>query len=501
MASYYIGLDNGGTSCKSVLFDSDGKVIASSGHLLKMLTPHPHQTERDMNELWDENVLCIRETIGKSGIDPICIKAVACCGHGKGLYLCDKQGNPVRNGIVSTDGRAGDIVDGWKKDGTATKVFERNFQNILACQPVALLRWLKKYEPETYNSIGWIFEVKDFIRFRLTGEAFAEVTDYSGSNLMDLQDGKFSSELLKWFDIGEMFDKLPPLRKSMDICGYITPEVSELTMLPEGIPVAGGMFDIDACSIAMNIVDSDNICCIAGTWSINEYISKRPILNHSVMMNSRYCMDDFYLVEESSATSAGNLEWYISMFMEKEKEVALKQGKSIYAYCDELAASLEPEDTDVIFLPFIYGSNYNPHSKACLLGMDSHHTAAHLVRSVFEGIVFCHMIHIQKLLKNKKAFRTIRLAGGAANSRVWTQMFADVTGYPVEVVAVKELGALGCAMAASVACGDNSTIEEASRKMTLIGNTFQPRKDKQGIYREKFLKYTALYQGLESFWK
>lgn len=497
---YYVGLDNGGTSCKAVLFDEKGKEICHAGRLLRMITPSALQTERDMEDLWSKNLECLRELVAKAGVDPLLIRGLACCGHGKGLYLWGKDGKPVRNGIVSTDGRAYRYVKAWEEDGTKERVFQKHCQRILASQPVALLRWVKDNEPENYQAIKWVFAVKDYIRFRLTGEAYSEITDCSGSNLLDLSNTAFDRDAFSWFGISEMYDCLPPLKNAMDICGKVSREVAELTGLPQGIPVAGGMFDIDACSIAMNVVDSDNLCVIAGTWSINEYIERQPVVNHTVMMNSLYCMEGYYLVEESSPTSAGNLEWYIQMYMGGERQKAEKEGLNIYQYCDRLVESVDPSDDDIIFLPYLYGSNYNPSAKACFLGLDSHHTQAHIVRAVFEGIVFCHMVHLEKLLLNKSDFKAIRLSGGAANSAVWVQMFADVTGYPVQIVEVKELGALGCAMAAAVACGDQPDIESASKAMTNLGNLYLPGKN-AAVYKEKFTRYKAFSQDLEKFWK
>lgn len=500
MDSYYIGLDNGGTSCKAVLFTQDGKEVCQKGRLLTMLTPHPLWTERDMDELWEKNVACIKDIIAESHIDPHLIKGLSCSGHGKGLYLWGKDNKPVRNGIVSTDGRAKDIVARWIKDGVDKKVFARNYQSLLASQPVSLLRWLKEEEKEKYDTIRWVFEVKDYIRFKLTGEAYAELTDYSGSNLYDLTNHGFQTELLSWFGIEDIIDCLPPLKKSCDVCGYVTEEIAHLTGLPVGIPVAGGMFDIDSCAIAMNIVDSSHLCCIAGTWSINEFITKEPIVNHTIMMNSLYCVEPYYLVEECSPTSAGNLEWYIHMFMEKEKEEAEKQGKNIYAYTDEMVASVTKDDDSLFFLPFIFGSNYNPSSKACFIGLDAHHTRSDMVKAVFEGIIFCHYIHIEKLLANKKDFTSIRLAGGAANSSVWTQMFSDILGYPIETVRIKELGALGVAMAAAVAAKAYPTLTDAAAHMTKKGTIVYPNEAKRVWYQAKFKKYKALYLDLEKFW-
>ena len=79
------------------------------------------------------------------------------------------------NGIVSTDSRAWEYPERWEKDGTADKAFKKTYQKILACQPVSLLCWLRDNRPEVYNNIEWIFECKDYIRFRLTGEAYAEL--------------------------------------------------------------------------------------------------------------------------------------------------------------------------------------------------------------------------------------------------------------------------------------------------------------------------------------
>ncbi|MGD1823342.1 MAG: FGGY-family carbohydrate kinase [Pleomorphochaeta sp.] len=498
--SYYIGLDNGGTSTKAVLFDNKGTEICSSSRMLEMLRVAPLQTERDLSELLEKNLECIIDVVNNSNINKSLIKAISISGHGKGLYLWGKDNKPVRNGIVSTDNRATDIVKKWEEEGVCDKIFKTNYQSVLASQPVSILKWLKENEIENYNNIKWVFECKDYIRYCLTNEAYAEITDYSGSNLLNLSTKSFDKDLLKTFGIEEVFEALPPLKKSSDICGHLTKEIAEKTGLSEDVVVAGGMFDIDSCCIAMNVTDSKNLCVIAGTWSINEYISKEPVLNHSVMMNSYYCMDDYFLVEECSPTSAGNLEWYIQNFLNNELIKLNNKDKNIYKMCDEIVSSIEPEDNEVFFFPYIYGSNYNAKSKACFINYDSRDTVANSLRAVFEGIVFCHMVHIEKLLSNNNELETIRLAGGAANSKVWLQMFADITNYPIEVVDIKELGALGVAMSAAVACGDYKNLSEAAKNMSKVGEITYPRAEKREIYKRKYEKYKEISKTLNQLW-
>ena len=98
-------------------------------------------------------------------------------------------------------------------------------------------------------------------------------------------------------------------------------------MLPEGTPVAAGMFDVNACGIASGLSDEEQMCMIAGTWSINEFIGKKPVTNGTVDLNSMFCMPGYFLIEESSPTSAGNMEWFIRNLMNYEKEEAKEEGQ------------------------------------------------------------------------------------------------------------------------------------------------------------------------------
>lgn len=128
-------------------------------------------------------------------------------------------------------------------------------QSIWAAQPNALLAWLQDNEPDAIDRAEWVLTAKDYIRFKLTGEIHAEMTDFSGTSLMNLQTRQYDRELMEDFGIGEMLDLLPPLVQTADICGHITSEAAKATGLKAGTPVAGGMFDIDACGLASGLLN------------------------------------------------------------------------------------------------------------------------------------------------------------------------------------------------------------------------------------------------------
>lgn len=498
---YYLGLDNGGTTTKAALFDRVGREVCTASTSTQMITPKPGFVERDMEEMWHANCDVIRQVIRRSGVRPEEIAGVGICGHGKGLYLWGRDGRPVRRGIISTDNRAYAYAVRWREDGTEEKAFDRTCQHLMACQSVPLLAWIRDNEPENYANIQWVFECKDYVRFRLTGEARAELTDYSGTSLLNLHTRAYDDELLALFGLTSVRQALPPLCTSTQICGCVTEQAAAQCGLAAGTPVIGGMFDIDACALAVGVTDPSRICMIAGTWSINEYPRSAPVLDKSVRMNSLFCLPEYYLIEESSPTSAGNNEWFVKQLLPEAAQGAKEHGQKIYDEMNRWVAEIPPEEFVPVFLPFIMASNVHPNAKGTFVGISANHTRKHLVRSVYEGIAFCHKYHIDKLMRSRSAPpESIRMAGGAANSAVWVQIFADALQMPIETVTANETGALGCAIAVASAVGDFPSLNDAVNAMCRVAPAVLPDASKAEIYRRKYGLYKKAIDCLNPLW-
>ncbi len=493
---YLLGLDNGGTSSKAVLFDQTGREVASAKRNTPMNTPKVGFTERDMEVLWQVNCEVVRETIEKSGVDARDIAGVSFSGHGKGLYLWGVDEKPAYAGIISTDSRAWAIVDAWHKDGTADRAFPLTCQTVLASQPVALIKWFQLNQPEVLKRTKWIFGVKDYLRYRMTGVANAEITDISGSSLVNLNTASFDDEILKLFGLEEIRDKLPPLVYSSQFCGKVTKECAASSGLVEGTPVAAGLFDIDACAIGMNVVDDEYLAAIAGTWSINEYASPVPIMDRSVKMNSLYCLPDMYLVEECSPTSASNQEWFVNSFL---KEAA--GDRKLYKVADEMVEKVAPDEANIIYLPYLFGGSDDARAGAAFVNLNASHNRDHMLRAVYEGVVFGHKLHIDRLLGSRKhPPRGVRLAGGVTNAPMWVQMFADVLEMDVETIEVKELGALGAAMTAAVAAGLYPDLAAAAKAMVKVSRVYHPDPALAPVYRRKYRDFKTVVDAMAPVW-
>ncbi len=483
---YLLGIDNGGTVSKAALFDLSGNQILKKSVQIPVISPCEGFTERDLSAVKTANFSLIRDVLSECDGEVV---AVGLTGHGKGLYLLGGNGDFIYNGIGSTDRRAVDYEVRWNTDGTSDRIYPKTAQKIMGCQPVALLRWLKDNRRDVYDKIRCVLSCKDMIRYFLTGETFAEYTDVSGTNLLDLNTRRYDIDLLREFGIEEIFDYLPEVRSSGDICGYVTAECAALTGLKERTPVSGGMFDIDACALSMGNINPGDMCMIAGTWSINEYVSERMVTDKSVSMNSVFCDPRYYLCEESSACSCGNLEWVRKLIKTDN-----------YRELNSMVENLPAEKCPVYFLPFLYASNENPYAKASFIGFDASHGTEHLARAVYEGVAFSHKTHVDALLKSRGVPDKIRLAGGVVNSAVWTQIFADVMGIPMEIVEDAELGCKGAAMSAGIAAGVYADYSDAVSKCVSVSKTVAPNKTETEKYIKKYNTYRKIVDFLDGVW-
>ena len=500
MTKYLLGIDNGSTLVKAAVFTTDGREVSVASHKVDLLAPCPGYSEVDMHALWQLTAASIRDALAQAEVQPADILGVACTGHGNGLYLVDAQGQPVRPGIRGADTRAREYIDRWLADGVDEAIRPKTMQVIWPAQPNALLAWMRDHEPERLAQATASLCCKDYIRLRLTGEVHQELTDMSGCSLLNVGTGQYDPAVLAAFGISEMQRLLPPLVRPNEICGQVTAEAAEATGLAPGTPVAGGMFDIDACGLASGLVDESQLCMIAGSWGNNQYISKTPVVHKDIFMTTCYAIPGYYLMLGGSATSASNLEWFVTEFFQAERERAAQHGQSVFDLVNELVVGTRPQDAGIVFLPFLYGSNVSLDGKACFFGLDGWQSRGHLLRAIYEGVIFSHHWHLDRLLQFRDRPACVRLSGGAVKSPVWVQMFADILQLPVEIPEATELGALGAAIGAAVGVGCYPSYEAACRAMVRFPRTCTPNRELAGLYATKYARYKMLLDTMAPVW-
>ena len=218
-------------------------------------------------------------------------------------------------------------------------------------------------------------------------------------------------------------------------------------------------------------------------------------------MTSRYCIPGYYLMIEGSATSASNLEWFLTQFFEAEAGAAKLPGQNLYDVVNRLVAETAPEDTNLLFFPFLYGTNVASAASACLIGLRDRYHRGHVLRAIYEGVAFAHRMHLERLLRVRAMPEQIRASGGATRSGVWMQILADIFQLPVEVPEGTELGALGAAICAAVAVGIQPDYAAACAAMVRFARTFHPDPQRLALYQAKYQRYCRFLDVMEPVWR
>ena len=478
-----IAIDAGGTAVKVVAFDLQGGEIARETAIVPTDHYPDRRVERDMAAFWEGISAALR------GIVDRCreyrILSVGCTGFGNGIFLIDQRGCATRPAIVSVDHRAQPIVDRLDASGEAALISSVTGHRLWGGQTLMQFIHFALHEPETMARTRWALACKDFIRFRLTGEALTDPTDSSGGGMMDIRAGDYAFSVLDKLGIAGFLDRLPPIVASEGIAGRVSHAAAKQTGLPEGTPVAGSMMDVAACSLGAGALDVANMTMIAGTWSISSIGCVRPCAGATPILNMLYHGKQ-RLIADGSPSSAANLGWFLGTALAGRitlEEAALMVGKA-----DVTARRCQ-------FLPHVFGPEPR---RGAFVDMGSGDNLNTMLRAIFEGVAFQARGHAEKAaaFAGKVFPDIVRLAGGAAKSPVWAQIFADVCQCRVEVVRTSEVGALGAAICAATACGAYSGLPEAARHMTGVARQYAPDTTRRGFYQHRFEEFQRLDQGM-----
>ena len=498
---YLLGTDTGSTMAKAALFDLEGREVACAGRKLEVFSPHPGWREVEPEQLWQSTAQAIREVITTSGVKPGDILAMGTSGAGDGGYYLDAEGVPLRRAIQSSDGRAAELARELKEAGVNDRVRALHGTPVGPMRTTGLGLWLKRHEPEVYSRIGHVAVTKDYTKFRLTGEWNSDVTDACSPGFVDLEHLRYSKELLEAVGVPELWASLSPFTESWEVMGKVTPEAAKLTGLAAGTPVVSGLHDVEACALGSGAITPGELVIIAGTWNINLVLVPESF-RHPELIARRTAVPDVRFIGAIGATSAANLDWFVTRCCGDERAEAAAAGVSVYQPINASVANLPPQGIDLIYHPFlhIHGQNLPEHARAGFYGISGWHTKAHLLRALYEGVVFSHLHAIRQLPELDITIRLGHLTGGAAKSSVWSQMFADVLNLDITVVEAQEVGALGAALCAGIGAGVYKGYAEAVARAVLVAGRHTADAGAASIYQERYSVNCDLIDAMVGPW-
>ena len=427
-----IGVDSGQSAMKAVVVDPAGQVRGSASVSTIRETPHPRWVERDMTLAWEQCADVIGMACTDAGVAPAEVRALSLVGHGDGLYPVDDQGAPTRSAILALDSRAAPLLGRWHRDGVVARARAVTGQEPHAGSIAPLASWLRDNEPDVWARSSRLINCKDWLRWNLTGSWATDPVE-AASCFGRLDGSGYEPRSFDIYGLPEVADRLGDIIDPVAVAGEITASAAARTGLTPGTPVVTGTHDIVGALLGAGASGNGMFFLMAGTYCITQVLATGRRVDPSYQARP-WVGDDEWVYMGASPASATNLDWFLALVAAGESDpIALANAE---------AATVLDEPGSVLFHPFLFGSAYGPQASASFLGLRGWHTRAHLLRAVFEGIVFNHLVHVGKLASVIEP-TGYRLTGGGARSELWCQMFADGLGAPVETVAEHETGAVG----------------------------------------------------------
>ncbi len=502
MASEYVlAIDVGTQSTRAALVAPDGGALDTASSPIELFTPHPGWAEQDPEQWWATTVANIAALTGRHPGVPV---AAVCTGaQMHSLVALGADGSPLGGrAAIWSDKRCTEQVQEFLRLPDAKELAARAANPPLPAWSGFKMAWLRRHRPDAYSTAVRFLVAKDFVNWRLCGEAATDPSEASGSFLYDASTGAWSEPLTA--ALGVPRAKLPDIVGSATVIGAVGKEVSRATGLSRGVPVVAGSGDMMCQLLGAGLTCSGRVSLVTGTSSIVSTAADQPSTDERVM-NLRSASGTWirFGIGDSGGVA---LRWFVDSLYrpssgQAPSEVpAPLEMKSALDRLNEEAAGVEAGSDGLLFFPYLLGERTlgDDRSRASFVGATLRHGRAHFARAVMEGIALEDRRSLECVCPHGPV-GPVRCTGGGATSRLWNQMRADVFGHPVQTLSGTEGGIRGAAILAGVGAGWYPDACTAADQLVRPAETWHPRAD-AAVYDGAFRTFCAVHDALGTQW-
>ena len=491
-----LGLDIGTNSTKAVLYDLDGRKLATASHAYPLLTPQPGWVEQDAEAVWAALVKTLAEIVDRSGEHKILGLTLA--AQAGSIIPCDEMGDPIYPMITWLDQRSTEIVADWQADGTVERIRQLSGWRPFPGLPLPSIAWLQRHRPTVHAAAKRYLGPADFCIRRLTGEFATDLSAGAEMLMVDLQTGHWSQELcdLAGVDAGNQSALGWAGRK----VGEITTEVASLTGLTVGTPVIAGGHDQCCACLGMGMIDPGGIMLSTGTAWVITAISDNPDLSSipDRMDLNFHAAPERWTPSQYLGGFGATVEWCLEQNWQSPDPGSQLDRHRLIELFDTAITDSVPGSHELLFLPLGGPSQTTGLSQGAFAGLTLAHTRTDMGRSILEGTAFEVRWALENLRAADMPVEELWIAGGATNSPVWPQILADVTGVPIVLTDYPSWAALGAAVLAGWGAGAFPTLAAGINRLRPPVRRLEPDPTLAETYRVAFERYQQLAQRLVS---
>ena len=496
-----LGIDIGTSACKLVVFSEDGQALASRTVAYQTQYPKPGYAEQNPDDWWIAVCRGTREMLAEGNISASDIVGIGIDGQGWSAIAMDSEGNVLAPDPIWLDTRAESICEEFNERIGKEAIFALSGNPLKAQYVTAKILWLERHMPQAYAKTKWIMQSNGFIAYRLTGDVSMDISQAYGLHCFDMKNGRMDDDMCRALGIDRRL--IPDVVPCHAVVGSVNEQAARQTGLLTGTPVVAGGLDAACSTLGAGVTRAGQTQEQGGqaggmSICIDQYCAdSRLILGYHVVPNH-------WLLQGGTTGGGGAMRWFEREFADYERRTALEKGGSSFAFLDALAETVAAGSEGVVFLPYLAGERspiWDNDAQGVFFGLDYSKTRAQMVRALMEGVAYSLRHNLEVAESVGARVETLRATGGSANSRLWTQIKADVTGKDIEVPESDLATPLGAAILAGVGVGVYQDFDDAVRRTVRV-KRFQMHDDtNRSVYDAGYEIYKTLYEQLKDVMK
>ncbi|MDR3051202.1 MAG: carbohydrate kinase, partial [Oscillospiraceae bacterium] len=422
--AYLLGIDIGTSACKLALFDEGGGLLVQTSREYPVYYPQPGWAEQDAQAWWAAVCAACQALLARAGIRPADIAGVGIDGQSWSAIAVDKQGAVLTRTPIWTDTRARAICEDWQRNVGEDAVFALCGNPLQPTYTLPKIVWYRHCLPDVYRRAYKMLQSNGFIAYRLTGALSHDLSQGYGLHCFDMRKGRWDADMCR--ALGADPALLPDLFPSHAVVGHVTPQAAALTGLAAGTPVVAGGLDAACGALGAGVVRAGETQEQGGQAGGMSICMDTCVADRRLILGMHVAPGLWLL--QGGSVGGGVLRWL-------REQVCPELS---FAQMSDLAATVPPGSDGLVCLPYMAGERspiWDPRAKGVFFGLDYTKTRAHLIRACMESVAYA-LRHNLEVAREAGAIPvTLRAMGGAANSRVWTQIKADITGKRIVVPA------------------------------------------------------------------
>ncbi len=488
---YLLALDQGTTSSRALLFDSDGHIRGVRQREFRQIYPRAGWVEHDPQEIVDSQFAVAREVLAAAGLGGQDLAAIGIVNQRETCLLWERaSGTPCGNAIVWQDRRTAAACDALRAEGAEELVRARTGLVIDPYLSASKLAWMLDADP-TLRARAEAGElacgtIDSWLLWQLTGGRchLTDATNASRTMLYDIHRNAWDDELLDLWRIPRAL--LPEVVDSSGVC-------ASTDCFGGDVPIAGLAGDQQAALFGQ--------ACFHPGMAKSTYGTGCFVLLHT---GTQAPLSDNKLLTTIASRVDGVTEYALegSVFMGGATVQWLRDGLGIIddaAAVERLASEVDDSD-GVVLVPAFTGlgaPHWDADARALLIGMTRGTTAAHVARAALDGIAW-QIADVARAMAADAgiALAELRVDGGASANDLLMQIQADYLGTPLVRPQVIESTAWGAALLAGLGVGVYREREAISR-IWQAERRFEPTLDTGTVatLAERWQRAVALTRG------